>query len=125
MRSKNFDTFCPIGPVLVTRDEIADPYRLQIKTTVNDIVRQDSAVGQMIFKIPEILSYFASFLTLEPGDVLATGTPAGTALQFDPPAFLAVGDLVTVSIEGIGTIANRVVASPKAVACTANNLGIV
>jgi 2-keto-4-pentenoate hydratase/2-oxohepta-3-ene-1,7-dioic acid hydratase in catechol pathway len=124
MRSKNFDTFCPMGPALVTRDEIADPYRLQIKTTVNGVVRQDSTVAQMIFRIPEILCYFASFLTLEPGDVLATGTPAGTALQFDPPAFLAVGDLVTVNIEGIGTIANRIVAAPQAAARKATNPGI-
>jgi acylpyruvate hydrolase len=111
MRGKNFDTFCPIGPALVTRDEVEDPYRLSIKTSVNGIVRQDSTIAQMIFKIPELISYFSSFLTLEPGDVIATGTPGGTALQWDPPAFLAVGDLVTVSIEGLGAIANKVVAA--------------
>lgn len=110
MRGKNFDTFCPIGPMLVTRDEVPDPYKLAIKTTVNGAKRQDSVVEKMIFKIPEIIEFFASFLTLEPGDVIASGTPAGTALQFDPPAFLSVGDLVTVAISGIGTISNRVIA---------------
>jgi 2-keto-4-pentenoate hydratase/2-oxohepta-3-ene-1,7-dioic acid hydratase in catechol pathway len=121
MRGKNFDTFCPIGPALVTKDEIPDPYKLTIKTTVNGVVRQDSIVERLIFKIPEIISYFASFLTLEPGDVIATGTPAGTALQFDPPAFLAAGDLVNVTISGVGTIANRVITSGKGIARTVAN----
>jgi 2-keto-4-pentenoate hydratase/2-oxohepta-3-ene-1,7-dioic acid hydratase in catechol pathway len=125
MRGKNFDTFCPIGPALVTKDEVPDPYKLNIKTTVNGVVRQDSTIGQMIFKIPEIINYFASFLTLEPGDVLATGTPAGTALQHDPPAFLAVGDLVTVAIEGLGEIANRVVPVAQGVARVAANPAIL
>jgi len=122
MRGKNFDTFCPIGPTLVTKDEIPDPYKLRIKTTVNGVVRQDSTVEQLIFKIPDIISYFASFLTLEPGDVIATATPAGTALQHDPPAFLAVGDLVTVTVERLGTITNRVVTATKDVARTTANL---
>jgi 2-keto-4-pentenoate hydratase/2-oxohepta-3-ene-1,7-dioic acid hydratase in catechol pathway len=121
MRGKNFDTFCPVGPALVTKDEVPDPYKLHLKTTVNGVVRQDSTIGQMIFKIPEIISYFASFLTLEPGDVIATGTPAGTALQHDPPAFLAVGDLVTVAIEGLGEIANRVVPATQGVVRVAAN----
>jgi 2-keto-4-pentenoate hydratase/2-oxohepta-3-ene-1,7-dioic acid hydratase in catechol pathway len=121
MRGKNFDTFCPIGPALVTKDEIPDPYQLPIKTTVNGVVRQDSMVERLIFKIPDLISYFASFLTLEPGDVIATGTPAGTALQYDPPAFLAPGDLVSITISGVGTIANRVVAAHQGIARTATN----
>jgi 2-keto-4-pentenoate hydratase/2-oxohepta-3-ene-1,7-dioic acid hydratase in catechol pathway len=124
MRGKNFDTFCPIGPALVTKDEIPDPYKLPIKTTVNGVVRQDSIVGQLIFKIPDIISYFASFLTLEPGDVIATGTPAGTALQYDPPAFLAPGDLVSVTISGLGTIANRVVTARQGIARSSANLSV-
>ncbi len=106
MRGKNFDTFCPLGPVLVTKDEVADPYRLTIRTTVNGAVRQEAKVNQMIFKIPEIIRFFSSFLTLEPGDVIATGTPAGTALQHNPPAFLLPGDVVVVAVEGIGTLTN-------------------
>jgi 2-keto-4-pentenoate hydratase/2-oxohepta-3-ene-1,7-dioic acid hydratase in catechol pathway len=116
LRGKNFDTFCPFGPALVTRDEVPDPYPLRLKTTVNGAVRQDSTVGQLIFKIPEIIHYFASFLTLEPGDLIATGTPAGTALQHDPPAFLAAGDVVTVAVEGIGEIANKVIPATQGAA---------
>jgi 2-keto-4-pentenoate hydratase/2-oxohepta-3-ene-1,7-dioic acid hydratase in catechol pathway len=88
------------------------------------VVRQDSIVGQLIFKIPDIISYFASFLTLEPGDVIATGTPAGTALQYDPPAFLAPGDLVSVTISGLGTIANRVVTARQGIARSSANLSV-
>lgn len=106
MRGKNFDTFCPLGPVLVTKDEVADPYQLTIRTTVNGAIRQEAEVRGMIFKIPEIIRFFSSFLTLEPGDVIATGTPAGTALQHDPPAFLVPGDVVAVTVEGIGTLSN-------------------
>lgn len=106
MRAKNFDTFCPLGPVLVTKDEVNDPYQLTIRTTVNGAVRQEAKVREMIFKIPEIIRFFSSFLTLEPGDVIATGTPAGTALQHDPPAFLLPGDVVAVTVEGIGTLTN-------------------
>ncbi|ALS20513.1 MULTISPECIES: fumarylacetoacetate hydrolase family protein [Paenibacillus] len=106
MRGKNLDTFCPMGPFLVTKEEIADPGALAIKTEVNGIVRQNSNTSRLIFKIPEIIEYFSSFLTLEPGDVIATGTPAGTALQFDPPAFVQPGDVVAVTVEGLGTLTN-------------------
>ena len=109
MRAKNYDTFCPMGPTLVTKDEIEDPYSLSLQTTVNGNIRQDSVVGQLIFKIPDIIHYFSSFLTLEPGDVIATGTPAGTALQHTPPAFLAAGDVVSVTINQLGTLTNKVV----------------
>jgi 2-keto-4-pentenoate hydratase/2-oxohepta-3-ene-1,7-dioic acid hydratase in catechol pathway len=108
MRGKNLDTFCPMGPALVTKDEIPDPGVLGIKTEVNEIVRQNSNTSQLIFNIPYMIEYFSSFLTLEPGDVIATGTPAGTALQFDPPAFMKPGDVVTVTVEGLGTLTNTI-----------------
>ncbi len=108
MRAKNIDTFCPMGPALVTKEEILDPGVLTITTKVNGIVRQNSNTSQLIFKIPDIIEYFSSFLTLEPGDVIATGTPAGTALQFDPPAFMRQGDVVEVTVEGLGTLTNTI-----------------
>lgn len=108
MRGKNLDTFCPIGPTLVTKDEIEDPNQLTIQTKVNNQFLQNSNTSQLIFKIPEIIAYFSSFLTLEPGDIIASGTPAGTALQYHPPAFMKQNDLVSVTVEGLGTLSNRI-----------------
>lgn len=104
LRGKNFDGFFPMGPYFVTKDEVDDPMDLGIKTMVNGEVRQDSNTREMIFDISEQIEYFSSFLTLEPGDVIATGTPAGTALQFNPPRFLKPGDKVEVIIEGLGNL---------------------
>ncbi|MCF8565579.1 fumarylacetoacetate hydrolase family protein [Alicyclobacillus tolerans] len=108
-RGKNLDGFCPMGPALVTKDEVFNPHSLSIVTTVNEFVRQESNTSQMIFKIEDIIEFFSSFLTLEPGDVIATGTPAGTALQYDPPAFVQAGDTVSVTIAGLGTLTNHIV----------------
>jgi len=108
MRGKNLDTFFPMGPVLVTADAVPNAGGLDIRTTVNGELRQDSNTRNLIFTIPQLIEFFSSFLTLEPGDVIATGTPAGTALQFNPPAFVKPGDIVEVTIEGLGTLRNSI-----------------
>lgn len=99
----------PMGPVLVTKDEIEDPMRLHITTQVDKRTVQDSGTDQMIFDIYQQIQYFSEFMTLRPGDVIATGTPAGTALQHDPPCFLKKGQRVTVEIESIGKIETQIV----------------
>lgn len=107
-RGKSLDTFCPLGPVVVTRDEIADPHNLKIKTTVNDKVVQDSNTSNLIFNIPFLISYLSQNFTLDPGDVILTGTPPGVGHGMKPPQYLQDGDVVAVTIEGIGTITNPV-----------------
>ena len=107
-RSKSHDTFAPLGPWLVTPDDLEDPHALSISCTVNGDVRQDSNTSQMIFTIPEIVSYCSAAFTLEPGDVIATGTPPGVALATGK--WLSPGDEVTIEIEGIGSLTNPVVA---------------
>ena len=100
-RSKNFDTFCPLGPALVPRDCIADPQALELNVTVNDEPRQRSSTTNMIFPVTELISYLSRHCTLQPGDVIATGTPSGVGP-------LTAGDIVTVSIDGIGDLVNPV-----------------
>lgn len=107
MRGKSLDTFCPFGPVLVTVDEIPDPQRLAISCTVNGEVRQSSNTSQMFFPVAEILSWCSRTMTLEPGDLVTTGTPGGVGMHRVPPALLADGDVVTVEIEGVGRLTNR------------------
>ena len=107
-RGKSCDTFAPMGPYLVTADEIADPGALRISTRLNGETMQDSNTNQLIFDIPKLVSYFSHSFTLEPGDVIATGTPAGVGFTRKPPLYLKVGDVVEVEIEGIGRICNRV-----------------
>ncbi len=111
-RAKNFDTFCPVGPWITTADEVPDPQSLWIKTTVNGEVRQDSSTSLMYFSTAYMIHYLARGMTLEPGDVLLTGTPHGVGFVMDPPRFLVPGDLVEVEVEGLGKLSNRVVA-PK------------
>jgi len=106
---KSFDGSCPMGPYLVTKDEIPDPHNLSIVTKVNDDVRQNGNTDQMIFKIDELIAEISRFVTLEPGDVILTGTPSGVGKGMNPPSFLRKGDSVKISIEGIGTLANRFV----------------
>jgi len=102
------DTFCPLGPALVTRNEIPDPGKLSIRTTLNGQVMQDSNTHFMIFDIPYIISYISQIATLEPGDIILTGTPEGVGFAQTPPRFLKEGDTVSVEIEGIGTLTNTV-----------------
>ena len=106
VRGKSLDTFCPMGPILVTADELADPQDLAITCRVGDEVLQDSRTSQMYFSVATIISYLSRSFTLEPGDVIATGTPAGVGAFRDPPRFLGDGDRVTVEIERIGTLVN-------------------
>jgi 2-keto-4-pentenoate hydratase/2-oxohepta-3-ene-1,7-dioic acid hydratase in catechol pathway len=106
VRGKSLDTFCPMGPILVTADELADPQDLAIVCRVGDEVLQDSRTSQMYFPVASIISFLSRSFTLEPGDVIATGTPAGVGAFRDPPRFLGDGDRVTVEIEGIGALVN-------------------
>ncbi len=105
-RGKSLDTFCPLGPVIVTRDEIDDPQALHLTTKVNDEVMQDANTKDMIFSVRKLISYCSQSFVLEPGDVLMTGTPSGVGAGRKPPVFLKDGDTVEVSIDGIGTLTN-------------------
>lgn len=108
-RGKSFDTFCPLGPWIVPKEEITDPDNLDIKTILNGKIVQDSNTSQMIFNIREIISNLSKSLTLLPGTVILTGTPDGVGYTGKPPLFLKDGDVVSVEIEKIGTLTNRVV----------------
>ncbi len=105
-RGKSLDTFCPLGPYIVTKDEIEDPHNLAIRTTINDEVVQDGSTRDMIFSIPRLIAYCSRMFTLEPGDLIMTGTPPGVGVGRSPQRFLQDGEVVTVSIEGIGEISN-------------------
>lgn len=108
---KGFDTFCPQGPSVVLTDEIPDPAGLDIWTTVNGEERQRSNTSALIFSIPDLLARITRGITLEPGDVLSTGTPAGCGAYKTPPLFFAPGDVVTVGVDGIGELSNAIVAT--------------
>ena len=108
VRGKSFDTFCPLGPVLITPDEIPDPQDLVMTTTVNGEVMQRSSTAQMIFSVAELLADLSREMTLMAGTVILTGTPAGVGFVRDPPVFLVPGDEVSMTIEGIGTLINPV-----------------
>ncbi len=105
---KSFDTHGPIGPWIVTADEVPDPQALALRCLVNGEVRQDSTTAGMLFGVAEQIEYLSTAFTLEPGDLLATGTPEGVGAGMDPPRFLRPGDLVRCEIDGIGAIENRV-----------------
>jgi 2-keto-4-pentenoate hydratase/2-oxohepta-3-ene-1,7-dioic acid hydratase in catechol pathway len=107
-RAKSFDTFAPCGPWLVTPNEIGDTQALAIRQKLNDFVMQEGSTSEMIFDVAEIISFISSAMTLFPGDIIATGTPAGVGVYRDPPLFLKDGDVVTVEIERIGHLRNRV-----------------
>jgi len=109
LRGKGLDTFAPCGPFLVTADEIPDPHNLNLKLSVNGALRQDSNTDNMIFSIPQILNILSSGMTLEPGDIIATGTPEGVGYARTPPCFLQPGDLVETKVERIGTMRNKIV----------------
>jgi 2-keto-4-pentenoate hydratase/2-oxohepta-3-ene-1,7-dioic acid hydratase in catechol pathway len=110
LMGKTFDTFCPMGPWIVTADEIADPHALDIKMTINGEVLQNSNTRELIFNIPALLSYISGVCTLEPGDIVSTGTPAGVGLGFKPPRWLKAGEECVVTVQGIGELRNRTVA---------------
>jgi 2-keto-4-pentenoate hydratase/2-oxohepta-3-ene-1,7-dioic acid hydratase in catechol pathway len=107
-RGKSFDGFCPLGPWLVTADEIGDPQSLELSTFVNGIEQQRASTGAMIFPVAELVSYISQTITLVPGDVILTGTPDGVGFAQDPPLFLTDGDEVAVTVERIGTLRNTI-----------------
>src|SRR6185312_979448 len=109
-KGKSCDTFCPMGPWLVTADEIPDAGKLQVTTDVNGERRQDSNSADLIFGIEHIVSYCSQFMTLNPGDVIPTGTPSGVGAGFKPPRFLRPGDTMRLSVEGLGEQTQRLVA---------------
>jgi 2-keto-4-pentenoate hydratase/2-oxohepta-3-ene-1,7-dioic acid hydratase in catechol pathway len=107
-RGKGIDTFAPCGPWITTRDEIADPQNLQIMSRVNNEIRQNSSSSNMVIPVSRIISILSKTMTLEPGDIISTGTPAGVAMSMKEPRYLKNGDVVEISIEKLGTIKNRV-----------------
>lgn len=110
-RGKGFDSFCPLGPALVTRDEIADPQQLGLRTRVNQRMMQDNTTGDMIFTVAELISFLSQDTTLLPGTVIMTGTPQGVGFARKPPVFLHNGDVVEIQIDGLGTLRNPVLAA--------------
>ncbi len=113
-KGKSHDTFAPLGPFLVTRDELGDPHSLEMWLTVNGETKQTSNTREMIFDVPTLVSYLSRFMTLLPGDVIGTGTPHGVGLGAQPPVFLKAGDIVELGIEGLGRQRQRVAPSPQA-----------
>jgi 2-keto-4-pentenoate hydratase/2-oxohepta-3-ene-1,7-dioic acid hydratase in catechol pathway len=109
-KGKNFDTHCPLGPWIVTADEIPDPHNLRLTLKVNGTTKQDSSTKYMVFRIPRIIKEFSAGIRLEPGDVILTGTPEGVGFARNPPEFLKVGDVMEAEIETIGTLRNTVTA---------------
>jgi len=112
MLGKSFDTAGPLGPWLVTRDEIGDPHNLNLKTWVDDELRQHANTGQMIFNCYEMIAYLSQAMTLEPGDVIATGTPSGVGVKMQPRGYMKPGQVVTIEIENIGKLSNPVIEEP-------------
>jgi len=105
---KGLDSFCPMGPAILTADEVPDPGALTLTTWVNGEQRQHAPISDLIFDIPTLIEAISAAITLEPGDVIATGTPAGVGIGFSPPRFLASGDVVRIEVPGIGVLENRV-----------------
>jgi 2-keto-4-pentenoate hydratase/2-oxohepta-3-ene-1,7-dioic acid hydratase in catechol pathway len=110
-RSKSFDTFCPVGPVLVHAAAIPDPQALSVRCLLNGEVMQDAPTADMIFGVAELIEFVSESISLEPGDLIPTGTPPGVGFARKPPRYLQPGDVVTVEIGGIGTLTNPVVAA--------------
>jgi 2,4-didehydro-3-deoxy-L-rhamnonate hydrolase len=108
VKGKSCDTFAPIGPFLATRDEVPDPHALRMWLKVNGVTQQDSSSANMIFKVPTLVSYVSQFMSLLPGDVISTGTPAGVGLGHKPPIYLKDGDDVELGIDGLGSSRQRV-----------------
>ncbi len=109
LRAKSSDSFAPIGPVIVTKDQIPDPHVLKLGTKVNGEVRQNSSTNQLIFKVPKLVEFISSYITLDPGDLIFTGTPPGVGFGMNPPQYLKPGDVIEVWVENIGSLTNSVV----------------
>lgn len=106
VRAKGLDTFCPLGPVVVTADEIPDPQNLRIMTAVDGVEKQNGATADMIFSVSFLIAHLSRAFTLNPGDMILTGTPSGVGKAMNPPEFLGQGSVVSVAIEGIGKLTN-------------------
>jgi acylpyruvate hydrolase len=113
VRGKTYDTFAPMGPYLVTPDEVPDPHNLNIKLDLNGKTMQSSNTAQLIFKIPELVAFLSRGISLEPGDIIATGTPMGVGIFREPPVLLKAGDLVEIEIDSIGVLRNPVETEPE------------
>ena len=107
-RAKGADTFCPYGPWITTADEVPDPHALGLRTWVNGELRQDSSTSDLVFGVPELVAFLRETCTLEPGDLILTGTPSGVGAYQDPPAFLRPGDVVRIEIDRLGVIEHAV-----------------
>ena len=110
-RGKSPDTFCPVGPRLVPRDDVPDPQSLRIRSILNGETMQESTTANMVFGVADLIAYITRTITLEPGDLIATGTPAGVGAFRSPPVFMQPGDEITIEIDGLGTLTNPVVAA--------------
>lgn len=110
---KSFDTHCPLGPYLVTADEVGDPHALALETRVNGEVRQSSNTCQLLFDCFDLVEHLSTAFTLEPGDVISTGTPSGVGFAMKPPKYLTPGDRVRIAIDKLGVLENHVVAEPE------------
>lgn len=110
VKGKSCDTFAPIGPYLVTKDEITDPHNLRLWLKLNDETLQDGNTSDFIFNIPKVISYLSQFMSLQAGDIISTGTPEGVGLGFDPPRYLKPGDVMELGIDGLGTSKQTAVA---------------
>jgi len=108
--AKSFPTFCPMGPAIVTADEIPDPHNLAISLTIDGVIHQSSNTRELVFKIPELIEYLSSITPLLPGDIVSTGTPGGVGMGRTPKRWLRPGETVTITVEGIGSLTNPVVA---------------
>jgi 2-keto-4-pentenoate hydratase/2-oxohepta-3-ene-1,7-dioic acid hydratase in catechol pathway len=124
LRAKGSDGFAPMGPVVVTPDELGDPGRLRLRSSVNGETWQDSTTAEMVFDLATLVAFASRTITLEPGDVIATGTPAGVGHFADPPRYLSDGDVMRCEIEGIGAIENRVIDEQPRIADHATAAGI-
>ena len=109
---KSWDTHCPLGPYMATPDEVSDPHNLSLRTWVNGELRQDSNTKNLIFNLSDIIVHLSTAFTLEPGDVICTGTPSGVGLGMDPQVWLKAGDVVRITIDQLGTLENRVIDEP-------------
>jgi 2-keto-4-pentenoate hydratase/2-oxohepta-3-ene-1,7-dioic acid hydratase in catechol pathway len=108
--AKSMDGFCPLGPWLVTADDITDPQNLNVSCKVNDEVMQQANTHDMLFTVVDLIHYISQYITLEPGDLIATGTPVGVGIGFKPPKYLVNGDVVVVEMGGIGRLENTFIA---------------
>ena len=112
-RGKSCETFCPTGPFIATADEIPDPHNLRIQFRMNGKTLQDSSTKQLIFNVPQLISYLSGFVTLEPGDLISTGTPPGVGFARKPPIYIQPGDVMEVEVEGLGILKNQAVSAPE------------